>query len=478
MFKNVKEALKYCTENDVKIIDFKMIDLNGGWRHLSIPVARLTEDTMKYGIGFDGSNYGYAPVEKSDMVFIPDLATAHEDPFCEIKTLSMCGNVYVIKEKGDNIPFDQYPRNVSLRAEEYMVKSGIADTMIVGPEFEFYLFDHVAYEVKPEVVAYEIDADCASWNSGASDYSNLGITVPDKGGYHIAAPLDSGFDLRSKMSLLLEDWGVPVKYHHPEVGGPGQMEIEVELGAMTEMADRTMITKYVIRNAAVAEGRTATFMPKPIYKEAGSGMHVHMLLKKNGKSVFYDAKGYAGLSKTAHYFMGGLLEHAASLCGILNPSTNSFKRLVPGYEAPVTVGYATSNRSAVIRIPAYAKSSETKRFELRNPDATCNPYYAYAAILMAGLDGVEKKIDPAARGWGPFDFNLFTLSDEEKKKLTGLPTTLDEALDALEADHDYLTKDGVFPEALLNVWIKNKRAEAREINNIPHPAEIAKYYNM
>lgn len=280
------------------------------------------------------------------------------------------------------------------------------------------------------------------------------------------------------MCLLMEDWGVKVKYHHHEVGGPGQLEIEVELADVAQMADNTMVTKYIIRNAAVAEGCTATFMPKPIYGEAGNGMHVHMLLKKDGKPLFYDENGYAQLSKLAHNFMGGLLRHAKSLCAITNPSTNSFKRLVPGFEAPVTIGYATANRSAVIRIPAYAKSPMSKRFELRNPDGTCNPYYAYAAILMAGLDGVINEIDPSANGWGPYDFNLFDLPEEEKAKIDSLPKSLDEALDALEADHDYLTKGGVFPERLIKIWIDRKRKEAARINQIPHPAEFERYYDL
>lgn len=477
VFKTVSEVHDYCKENSIKMIDFKMIDINGQWRHITIPVARLNEDTMKYGIGFDGSNYGYAPVEKSDMVFIPDLSSAHIDPFVSEPTLTMIGNVCIIGED-ENKPFDQYPRNVAIRAEEFLRENNIADSMIIGPEFEFYLLDHVSSECKPNRVAYEIDTMQAEWNSGLNNIKNLGYHVPLKGGYHITAPHDISYDLRSKMCLLLEDWGVKVKYHHHEVGGPAQLEIEVELGDMLEMADKTMIIKYVVKNAAIAANKTATFMPKPIFGEAGNGMHVHMLLMKDGKPVFYDEKGYSGLSKEAHWFMGGLLKHAKSLCAFTNPSTNSYKRLVPGYEAPVTIGYATSNRSAVIRIPAYAKSPKSKRFELRNPDATCNPYYAYAAILMAGIDGILNKIDPHENGWGPYDFNLYKLSDEEKKKLSSLPKTLDEALDALEEDHEYLTRGGVFPQVLIDTWIKNKRAEADEINRIPHPAEIFRYFDL
>lgn len=470
------EVLQLCKEKGIEMIDFKMTDLNGRWRHITIPTARFSEDIFTYGIGFDGSNYGYAPVERSDMVFIPDPATAVIDPFSEIKTLTMCGDAYVIKE--ENEPFDQYPRNVASRAIAYMQKEGIADRMMIGPEFEFHLFDHVSYTVTPQKSAYSIDTNQAEWNSALDNGSNNGYKVPLKGGYHIAAPHDVAYNLRSKICMMLEDWGIKVKYHHHEVGGPGQMEIEVELGDMLDMADNTMITKYIIKNAATAEGKTATFMPKPLYKEAGNGMHVHMLLLKDGKPLFYDKDGYSGLSQTAHYFIGGLLKHAASLCAFTNPSTNSFKRLVPGYEAPVTIGYATSNRSAVIRIPAYAKSPEAKRFELRCPDATANPYYAYAAILMAGLDGIKNKIDPAKNGWGPFDYNLYDLSEEEKARISSLPRSLPEALDALEHDHDYLTAGGVFPERLIEIWLKNKRAESREIEQIPHPAEFQKYYDL
>lgn len=470
------EILKLCKENNIKMIDFKMTDLDGRWRHITIPAERFSEDLFTYGIGFDGSNYGFAPIEKSDMVFIPDPDTAVIDPFAGIPTLTMCGNVCVIRD--ENEPFDQYPRNVALRAIEYMKEQGIADRMVIGPEFEFHLLDHVSYTVTPRKAAYSLDTRQAEWNSGLDDGCSNGYQVPHKGGYHADAPRDTGYQLRSKMCMLLEDWGVKVKYHHHEVGGPGQMEIEVELGDMVDMADKTMIVKYVVKNAAAAEGRTATFMPKPIYQEAGNGMHVHMLLFKDGQPLFYDKDGYSGLSRTAHYFIGGLLKHIASLCALTNPSTNSFKRLVPGFEAPVTIGYATSNRSAVIRIPAYAKSPQTKRFELRNPDATANPYYAYAAILMAGLDGIRNQIDPASNGWGPFDYNLYELSDAEKSKIQSLPRTLSEALDALEADHDYLTAGGVFPERLIEIWLQKKRAENNEIEQIPHPVEFQKYYDL
>ena len=474
MARTAEEFMNLIKEQEIKMIDFKIVDINGQYRHVTIPASQFTADTLKDGIGFDASNYGYAVVEKSDMVFIPDLDTAIVDPFCEIPTLSVTGNAMII-DYPENRPLDQYPRNIVLAAEQYMKDTGIADTMLILPEFEFHLFDNVNWAVHPSAIGMSVDADQAYWNS---DADGLGVIVPHQKNYHIAKPFDVSYECRSEMCLEMEKAGIAVKYHHPEVGAAGQFEIEPMLGQMSKMADATMMIKYIIHNTAIKYGKVATFMPKPVYKEAGNGMHVHMLLLKDGQPVFSDDNGYAHLSETAHYFMGGLLKHISSLCAITNPSTNSFKRLVPGFEAPVTVGYATSNRSAVIRIPAYAKTPELRRFEIRNPDATCNPYFAYAAILMAGLDGVKNKIDPHANGWGPYDFNLYSLSEEEKAKLSSLPTSLDGALDALEADHDYLTAGGVFPEHLIKNFIARKRAECREMAAIPHPAEFDKYFNL
>ena len=474
MKKKIQDIISLIKEQGIQMIDFKMVDINGQFRHVTIPAGHFNEDTMINGIGFDASNYGYAVVEKSDMVFIPDPDTATIDPFCQIPTLSMTGNAMII-DNPENRPLAQYPRNIVLAAEKYMCDSGIADTMLILPEFEFYLFDQVGWEVRPDSIGMSLDVNQAHWNSVAE---GQGVVVPKQKNYHIAKPFDPTYECRSEMCLLMEQAGIPIKYHHPEVGAAGQFEIEPQLGKMSEMADASMMIKYIIRNTALKHGKTATLMPKPVYGEAGSGMHVHMLLLKDGEPVFSDDNGYSNLSETAHYFMGGLLKHIASLCAITNPSTNSFKRLVPGFEAPVTVGYATSNRSAVIRIPAYAKSPKLRRFELRNPDATCNPYFCYAALLMAGLDGVKNKIDPHANGWGPYDVNLYNLLEEEKAKLKGLPASLGEALDALEADHDYLTAGGVFPEELIKNFIKTKRAEVREMAAIPHPAEFDKYYNM
>ncbi len=470
----VQDIMELIREKDIKMVDFKMVDINGQFRHVTIPAKNFSEETMKSGIGFDASNYGYAVVEKSDMVFIPDPDTACIDPFCEIPTLSMTGNAMII-DNPENRPLSQYPRNIVLAAEQYMKDSGIADTMLILPEFEFYLFDQVGWQVAPNSIGMSLDVNQAYWNG---DVDGKGCVVPKQKAYHVAKPYDASYECRSEMCMLMEEMGIPIKYHHPEVGAAGQFEIEPQLGQMSKMADASMMIKYIIHNTAMKYGKTATFMPKPVYGEAGNGMHVHMLLLKDDQPVFSDDNGYSNLSKEAHWFMGGLLKHIASLCAITNPSTNSFKRLVPGFEAPVTVGYATSNRSAVIRIPAYAKSPKMRRFELRNPDATCNPYFCYAAILMAGLDGIKNKIDPHENGWGPYDMNLYNLSDEEKAKLKGLPTSLEQALDALEADHDYLTAGGVFPEALLKNFIASKRAECSQMAAIPHPAEFEKYYNL
>lgn len=476
MFNNLEQVKQFTKDNEIKMVDFMMIDIDGRWRHLTMPIERFTDSTLENGIGFDGSNYGFAPIEKSDMVFIPDLTSAYVDVFAQVPTLAMIGDVFVI-DLPKNRRFDQDPRNVAMHAEEYMKKLGVADEMRIGPEFEFHVFDHVSYNVAPNESGYRVDTDQAVWNTGNSG-ENLGYKMPLKGGYHMAPPMDRLSGFRSRVTMLMEEQGILVKYHHHEVGGPGQLEIEVEMGSMLEMADKTMMTKYLIKNSAIAEKKTATFMPKPIYAEAGNGMHVHMHLFKNGKPIFYDENGYSQLSETALHFIGGLLVHARALCAFTNPSTNSYKRLVPGYEAPVTIGYATSNRSSVIRIPAYAKGPDQKRFELRSPDGTCNPYYAFAAILMAGLDGVQKKIDPNKEGYGPYDYNLYNLSLEEQKKIKQLPRSLDEALDALEADHDFLTAGGVFPQKLIEIWIEKRRKDSARYNQLPQPVEFDMYYDL
>ena len=474
MFQNVNEVIQFIHDNDVKMLDLKMVDIHGAFRHVTIPASHFNEQLLTEGVGFDASNYGYAVIEKSDMVFIPDISTAMIDPFCDVKTLSMTGNVMII-DHPHNRPLAQYPRNIVLAAENYMRETGIADRMLILPEFEFYLFHEAYWRMDSNCQEMRIDFEQAYWNS---DTEGMGHIIPLQKNYHIAKPFDTTYDCRSEMVLRMEEAGISIKYHHPEVSASGQFEIEPQLGEMSKMADASMMIKYIIKNTAREHGMSATFMPKPVYGEAGNGMHVHMLLMKGDTPVFSDDNGYSNLSREAHYFMGGLLKHIGSLCAITNPSTNSFKRLVPGFEAPVTVGYATSNRSAVIRIPAYAKTPNMRRFELRNPDATCNPYFAYAAILMAGLDGIQNQIDPHENGWGPYDFNLFTLPDEEKAKLHSLPFSLDEALNELEKDHDYLLAGNVFPEELITNFIKTKREECAELAKIPCPAEFEKYYNI
>ncbi|MGI6647822.1 MAG: type I glutamate--ammonia ligase [Bacillota bacterium] len=475
MFNSFNELQKYCQQFGIKMIDFKMIDLLGRWRHLTIPASRFTPETLTSGIGFDGSNYGYAPVEKSDMVFIPDLRSAFTDPFCEVPTISMIGDIFVIGNPHRR--FEQDPRTIAEAAETYLRSTGIADEMIIGPEFEFFVFDHVSYETLPHRTGYRIDAEQAEWNSGNDEW-NLGFKIPHKGGYHIDIPFDVLYNLRSEMCLLLEECGVQVKYHHHEVAGPGQVEIEVEFGSLREMADKTMLIKYIVRNAAFQAGKTATFMPKPLMGEAGNGMHVHMHLFTNGQPIFYDEAGYSGLSQQALYFIGGILKHAPALCALTNPSTNSYKRLVPGYEAPVSICFATANRSAVIRIPDYAKLPHQKRFEYRASDATCNPYLAYSAMLMAGIDGILNQINPTEQGYGPYDLNLYDLPEAEKKKVKGLPTSLDAALDALEADYEFLLAGNVFPKRLLEIWVDRKRKEASRVSLAPHPAEFGLYYDL
>jgi len=475
MFKSVQEVQAFCKREAVDFIDFKVIDLTGRWHHLTITPDRFTEHVMEDGIGFDGSSYGFLRVNKSDMVFIPDLSTAFLDPFTKRKTLTMIANIYALQN--GVVRYEGDPRLVAAKAEEYMRATGIADRSSLGPEFEFYILDRVSYEVTPQRMSVTLDAEQAEWNACAAE-ENLGFKVRHHGGYHVDIPHDVNYDLRNEMVLMLEANGVPVKYHHPEVGGPGQLEIEVNFGNVIEMADRTMKLKYIVRNTAVRHGKTVTFMPKPFYKEAGSGMHVHFHLFKDGKPLFYDADGYAGLSDTALYSIGGMLKHAGALSAICNPSTNSYKRLVPGYEAPVSICFALSNRSAVIRIPGYANRPEDKRYEYRSSDATANPYLAYSALLMAALDGIRNRIDPTAEGFGPIDKNIFDLPAEEKARIKGLPKSLDEACDALEADHAFLLEGGVFTPELIGNIIKRNRKEALEIANIPHPAEFQMYYDL
>lgn len=475
MFKNYDELISFVNDRKIRIIDFKVVTLDGKWRHLSIPSSRLNEKIFTDGIGFDGSSYGYAVIENSDMIFIPDISTAFVDPFCEVPTLSMIADIY--ETNGKTKRFEGDPRYIAKKAQEHLKSLRISDEYIIGPEFEFYLFDHISYEVRGNHQEVLIDSIEAPWNSNNKEY-NQGYKMPFQKGYHAALPYDITNDIRSEMCLKLEEMGVPVKYHHHEVGAAGQLEIEVELGEMLTMADRTLLSKYIIKNTALLHGKTATFMPKPIFGEAGSGMHVHMFLKKDGKNIFYDKDGYSNLSITALYFIGGILKHAPSLLAFTNPSTNSYKRLVPGFEAPVSICFGTSNRSSVIRIPGYIKDCEKTRFEFRPSDGTCNPYIAFSAMLMAGIDGIINKIDPREEGYGPYDVNVFELPKDDRDKIKSLPKNFEEAFDALLKDKEYLLQGGVFTEDFIKNWIEYKyNSEIMKVLPVPTPLEYQLYFD-
>lgn len=474
MFENYEQLESYIKENHIKIIDFKIVTLAGKWNHLSIPVERLSKKLFKEGIGFDGSSYGYSSVESSDMCFIPDVKTAFIDTYSNVPTISMIANIHTV---GDNENrFEGDPRFIAEKAVSYLKASGIADNFLIAPEFEFYIFDKASFEIEHNHQEVTIDSNQSYWNS--NEENGNGYKIPFQNGYHAALPNDVDNGLRNNIVLKMERMGIDVKYHHHEVGAAGQLEIEVELGDMLHMADATMISKYVIKNESVAMGKTATFMPKPLYNEAGSGMHIHMLLSKNGHNLFYNEKGYSKLSDEALYFIGGVLKHSKALLAFTNPSTNSYKRLIPGFEAPVSICFATGNRSAVIRIPGYVKDPEVRRFEFRPSDATCNPYLAYSAILMAGIDGIRNKIDPSVEGFGPYDVNVFDLPAEEQAKIDVLPRSLDEALEELKKDYKFLIHEDVFTEYFINNWIKKKKEELNSIVNVPNPIEFKLYYDI
>lgn len=475
MFNSYKELESYCKTEGIEFIDFKVIDLVGRWHHLTIPVSQLSEKIIEKGIGMDGSSYGFLTVEKSDMVFKPDISTAFVDPFAEVPMISIISNIHTAGTEGTRFAGD--PRFVAEKAEKHLLEAGIADLCLMGPEFEFYILDHVSFKNEQRHTEVRLDSIQAHWNRGDAQGRNLGYHVRPHGGYHVDIPHDSSFDLRNEAVQALEDAGVGIKYHHSENGGPGQAEIELAFGPLVRMADASMMVKYFLKNISLQKGRTVTFMPKPFYGEAGSGMHVHIQWFNQGEPVFYGEE-YAGLSQTALYAIGGILKHASALCAFTNPSTNSYKRLVPGYEAPVSVAFASANRSSVIRIPGYATSPDAKRFEYRPMDATCNPYLAYSALIMAALDGIKDKIDPTAEGFGPYDVNLYALSPEEQAKIKGLPKSLEEAADALEKDHQFLLAGGVFTEGVIRDQLKRIRKDASAISTTPHPLEFDMYYDL
>lgn len=473
MFSTFEQARHFLDEQNIKMVDLKFTDLWGRWHHLTIPASQFGPEIMQAGVGFDGSSVGLKSVKSGDMVLIPDLGTAVQDPFWEVPTTSFICTTF---EADTHAAFANDPRNIAIRAETYLRQTGIADQSRWGPEFEFYIFDDVEFEYGVNRASYQINCREADWNSAQGGHGHY---IPLHGGYHAIPPKDQSYNLRSEISLLLEDMNVPVKYHHHEVGGPGQSEIETPMMGLVQAGDATMLIKYVTKMAAHRRGQTATFMPKPLYGEAGSGMHFHQHLFRNGVNVFYDPQGYGCLSQAAHYYIGGLLAHGPALLALTNPSTNSYRRLVPGFEAPVNAFFSLGNRSAAVRIPKYANQPDTARMEFRPPDATGNVYLMLAAQLMAGLDGILNKIDPTAAGFGPIDENIFGWSDEQRARIKSLPNSLDTALRALAADHAFLTVGGVFSEEMLYQWIDYKRnQEYYPVRNRPHPYEMSLYFDV
>jgi glutamine synthetase len=472
MFQNLDEAAAFIRHKSVAMVDLKFCDLWGRWRHVTLPSGRLNPALLESGVGFDGSSLGLSAVKSGDLVLVPELATAFLDPFWDVPTISfLCATL----EADSHQPFPHDPRTLASRAEEFLRTSGVGDASLWGPEFEFYLFDGVSYENAMNVAAYRVESREADWKSHEL---GGGYTIPRHGGYHAIPPQDHLHNARTKISLNLEAMGVPIKYHHHEVGGPGQCEIETRMLPMVRAADVTLLAKYVARMTAREMGMTATFMPKPLFGEAGSGLHFHQQIWRGETNAFYDPAGYGCLSETARFYIGGLLAHGAAVMALTNPSTNSYRRLVPGYEAPVSSIFSLGNRSAAIRIPKYANRPESARLEFRPPDATCNPYLAVAAQLMAGVDGVRRRTDPTALGFGPYDEDVFSWPAERRGQIRALPTSLDEALDALERDQEFLLEGGVFSREMLHRWVERKRSEERSVRDRPHPFEIELYYDL
>lgn len=473
MFSSFDQARQYIKEHNIRIVDLKFCDLYGRWHHLTVPASQFSSELMENGIGFDGSAVGLKSVKAGDMVLVPELSTAMLDPFWQAATISF---ICTTLEADTHDIFPNDPRNIAIRAEEYLQKTGIASESRWGPEFEFYIFDSVSFEYGVNRASYRIDCSEADWNSAEGGHGHY---IPLHGGYHAIPPKDQFYNLRSEMCLRLEAMGVPVKYHHHEVGGPGQSEIETPMMGLVQAGDATMIIKYVTKMTAHQNDKTVTFMPKPLYGEAGSGMHFHQHLFKDGANVFYDAQGYGCLSQTALYYIGGLLTHGSALLAFTNPSTNSYSRLVPGFEAPVNCFFSLGNRSAAVRIPKYANQPDTARMEFRPPDATCNVYLALAAMLLAGMDGIQRQIDPTEAGFGPIDANIFAWTDEQRSKIKSLPGTLNEALVALENDHYFLLAGDVFSELLIKQWVDYKRnQEYYPVRNRPHPYEMSLYFDV
>jgi glutamine synthetase len=472
MFQDFASAAAFAQEHNVRMVDLKFSDLWGRWHHLTLSISEFTPGLLTAGVGFDGSSVGLKSVKSGDMVLVPDLGTGTLDPFWDMPTLSFICNIL---EADTKELFAREPRAILKHAEEYMRSTGIANESHWGPEFEFYVFKSVAYQNDVNTASYRVDSVEADWHRPEDGHGHY---IAMHNGYHAIPPNDQLFGLRARMSILLEEMGVPVKYHHHEVGGPGQCEIETPLMGALEAADAAMTVKYVTKMASQQAGQTVTFLPKPLYGEAGSGMHFHQHLFRGECNLFYDPEGYSLLSRTALYYIGGLLQHAPALLAFTNPSTNSYRRLVPGYEAPVNCFFSSGNRSAAIRVPKYATQPEKVRIEFRPPDGTCNPYLAMAAMLMAGLDGVRRQIDPTANGFGPVDQDIFGWPPERRATIKALPTSLREAMEAMEADHDFLMAGDVFSEDLITDWIKSKLAEHNQMQTRPHPYEMQLYFDV
>jgi glutamine synthetase len=468
-----EEVISYARELGLKIVDFKFVDLPGTWQHFSIPVEDLNKPLFAEGIGFDGSSIrGFQAINESDMLLMPDPKTAVMDPVCGVPTLSIVCSVY---DPVSRKPYSRDPRFVGAKAEQYLKQTGIADVSYWGPEAEFFIFDNVRFDQNQYSGYYFIDSDEGVWNTGLDHGNkNLGYKLRNKEGYFPVPPADSLQDLRSEMILKLIAAGVRAEVHHHEVATAGQAEIDLRYNSLVNMADNLMMYKYVVKNVARAAGKTVTFMPKPVFSDNGSGMHVHQSLWKNGENKFFDKDGYGLTSEMARWYIGGLLAHSPALLAICAPTTNSYRRLVPGFEAPVNLVYSQRNRSAGVRIPMYSSSPAAKRIEYRCPDATCNPYLAFSALLMAGLDGIRNKIDPGE----PADFNLYDADPEVVKKIKTVPGSLAETLDALEQDHEFLLAGDVFTKDVIETWLNYKRTrEADPVRLRPHPYEFFLYFD-
>jgi glutamine synthetase len=467
------EILSMAADEGVEIVDFRFCDLPGLMQHFSVPAHALTEDVFGEGLGFDGSSIrGFQEIQESDMILIPDPDTAIIDPFRQHKTLNI--NCFVHDPlTGENYSRD--PRYVAKKAEDHLASTGIADTAYFGPEAEFFIFDEVRYDYRRHTAFHAVDSVEAAWNTGRDEGPNLGHKPRHKEGYFPVPPTDKFQDLRSEMVLELERLGVEIEVQHHEVGTAGQAEIDMRFDTMLRMADKLMLYKYVVKNVADQAGHTVTFMPKPIFEDNGSGMHTHQSLWTGGEPLFFSESGYAGLSDTARWYVGGLLRHAAAILAFAAPTTNSYKRLVPGYEAPVNLVYSQRNRSAAVRVPVYSTSPKAKRIEFRCPDPSCNPYIAFSAMLMAGIDGIQNRIEPP----DPVDKDLYDLPPEELAAVPQVPASLEDALDALEADQDFLKAGGVFTDDLIETWIDYKREnEVDALRLRPHPYEFHLYYDI